>query len=234
MLELRSVNVRYGLFKAVSDLSLKIDQDEIVSVIGSNGAGKTTTLRAISGILHPESGQVVYNGQEITRLDPAEILERGISHVPEGRRVFPYLTVQENLAIGAYSRRARKKMKESVERVHNLFPRLKERMKQMACTLSGGEQQMLAIGRALMSAPSLLLLDEPSSGLAPNLVVMVFEKIAETNREGVSVLLVEQHAREALELADRAYVLETGHLAMEGTGEDLLKDERVKKAYLGI
>jgi branched-chain amino acid transport system ATP-binding protein len=173
-------------------------------------------------------------GQEITKLDPAEIVERGISHVPEGRRVFPYLTVEENLAIGAYSPRARKRMKESMMLIHNLFPRLKERMKQMAVTLSGGEQQMLAIGRALMSAPSLLMLDEPSSGLAPNLVSMVFEKIAETNKEGVSILLVEQHAREALELANRGYVLETGHLALEGTGEDLLKDERVRKAYLGI
>jgi len=228
------VNVRYGLFKAVSDLSLKIDKNEIVSVIGSNGAGKTTTLRTISGILHPESGQVIYMGQEISRLDPAEIVERGISHVPEGRRVFPYLTVEENLAMGAYSPRARKKMKESMGLVHNLFPRLKERMKQMACTLSGGEQQMLAIGRALMSAPSLLMLDEPSSGLAPNLVSLVFEKIAETNKEGVSILLVEQHAREALELANRAYVLETGHLTLEGKGEDLLKDERVRKAYLGL
>ena len=234
MLELRSVNVRYGLFKAVSDLSLKIDKNEIVSVIGSNGAGKTTTLRTISGILHPESGQVIYMGQEISKLDPAEIVERGISHVPEGRRVFPYLTVEENLAMGAYSPRARKKMKESMGLVHNLFPRLKERMKQMACTLSGGEQQMLAIGRALMSAPSLLMLDEPSSGLAPNLVTMVFEKIAETNKEGVAILLVEQHAREALELANRAYVLETGHLTLEGKGEDLLKDERVRKAYLGL
>jgi branched-chain amino acid transport system ATP-binding protein len=228
------VNVRYGLFKAVSDLSLKIDKNEIVSVIGSNGAGKTTTLRTISGILHPESGQVIYMGQEISKLDPAEIVERGISHVPEGRRVFPYLTVEENLAMGAYSPRARKKMKESMRLVHNLFPRLKERMKQMACTLSGGEQQMLAIGRALMSAPSLLMLDEPSSGLAPNLVTMVFEKIAETNKEGVSILLVEQHAREALELANRAYVLETGHLTLEGKGEDLLNDERVRKAYLGL
>jgi len=228
------VNVCYGLFKAVSDLSLKIDKNEIVSVIGSNGAGKTSTLRAISGLLHPESGQVIYMGQEITKLDPAEIVERGISHVPEGRRVFPYLTVEENLAIGAYSPRARKRMKESMVLIHNLFPRLKERMKQMAVTLSGGEQQMLAIGRALMSAPSLLMLDEPSSGLAPNLVSMVFEKIAETNKEGVSILLVEQHAREALELANRGYVLETGHLALEGTGEDLLKDERVRKAYLGI
>ena len=234
MLELHSVNVRYGLFQAVSDLSLKIDRDEIISVIGSNGAGKTTTLRAISGILHPVSGQIVYMGQEITGQDPAQIVERGISHVPEGRRVFPYLTVEENLAIGAYTRRARKKMKESMERVHNLFPRLKERMNQMAVTLSGGEQQMLAIGRALMSAPSLLMLDEPSSGLAPNLVAMVFEKIEETNKDGVSILLVEQHAREALELADRGYVLETGRLMIEGTGEDLLKDERVKKAYLGI
>jgi len=234
LLELRSVNVRYGLFKAVSDLSLKIDKNEIVSVIGSNGAGKTTTLRTISGILHPESGQVIYMGQEISRLDPAEIVERGISHVPEGRRVFPYLTVEENLAMGAYSPRARKKMKESMGLVHNLFPRLKERMKQMACTLSGGEQQMLAIGRALMSAPSLLMLDEPSSGLAPNLVTMVFEKIAETNKEGVAILLVEQHAREALELANRGYVLETGHLTLEGKGEDLLKDERVRKAYLGL
>ena len=228
------MNVCYGLFKAVSDLSLKIDKNEIVSVIGSNGAGKTSTLRAISGLLHPESGQVIYMGQEITKLDPAEIVERGISHVPEGRRVFPYLTVEENLAIGAYSPRARKRMKESMVLIHNLFPRLKERMKQMAVTLSGGEQQMLAIGRALMSAPSLLMLDEPSSGLAPNLVSMVFEKIAETNKEGVSILLVEQHAREALELANRGYVLETGHLALEGTGEDLLKDERVRKAYLGI
>ena len=228
------MNVRYGLFKAVSDLSLKIDKNEIVSVIGSNGAGKTTTLRTISGILHPESGQVIYMGQEISKLDPAEIVERGISHVPEGRRVFPYLTVEENLAMGAYSPRARKKMKESMGLVHNLFPRLKERMKQMACTLSGGEQQMLAIGRALMSAPSLLMLDEPSSGLAPNLVTMVFEKIAETNKEGVAILLVEQHAREALELANRGYVLETGHLTLEGKGEDLLKDERVRKAYLGL
>jgi branched-chain amino acid transport system ATP-binding protein len=228
------VNVSYGLFKAVSDLSLKVDKGEIVSIIGSNGAGKTTMLKTISGILRPRSGKIVYMGREITGLDPADIVECGIAHVPEGRRVFPYLTVKENLAIGAYSKRARNKMKQSEELVHNLFPRLKERSNQMAITLSGGEQQMLAIGRALMSTPSLLMLDEPSSGLAPNLVDMVFQKIEEMNKEGVSVLLVEQHAKEALELADRAYVLETGHLVIQGSGEELLKDQRVQKAYLGI
>jgi branched-chain amino acid transport system ATP-binding protein len=234
MLEVKAISVYYGMFRAISDVSLTVSKGEIVSVVGSNGAGKTTTLKTISGVLRPKSGEMSYEGKHIHDLDPAEIVEMGVAHVPEGRRIFPYMTVEENLAVGAYTKRSRAAKKDTLESVYGLFPRLKERRTQMAYTLSGGEQQMLVIGRALMSKPSLLMLDEPSLGLAPNLVDMVFEKIEQAHNEGVSILLVEQHVREALELADRAYVLETGHVVMEGPSKELLEDNQIKKAYLGI
>jgi len=234
MLQVKSINVFYGSMQALWNVSIEVKKGEIVAIIGSNGAGKTTTLMTISGILRPKPGEIYFNGTRIDSLEPFQIVDLGISHVPEGRRVFPYMTVLENLLIGAYTPRAKKRIKDSLEFVFNLFPRLKERKKQLANTLSGGEQQMLAIGRGLMASPSLLMLDEPSLGLAPNLVDAIFDVIEQIRKEGVTILLVEQNVREALEIADRAYVLETGKIVMEGKAKELLEDERIKKAYLGI
>jgi branched-chain amino acid transport system ATP-binding protein len=213
---------------------MEIKEGEIVSLIGSNGAGKSTTLGSIAGLVHSQSGTISFKEQDITNIAPHKVVKLGISLSPEGREVFPALTVQENLRLGAYIKSNKARVNESFTRVYDLFPRLKERIKQTAGTLSGGEQQMLAIGRALMSEPELLLLDEPSLGLAPNLVIMIFELIQSINKQGTTILLIEQNANMALSISHRAYVMETGNITMSGNSSDLAIDPRVKKAYLGI
>jgi branched-chain amino acid transport system ATP-binding protein len=234
LLEVNNIDVFYGEVPVLRNVSLKVNEGEIIAIIGSNGAGKTTILKTISGILCPATGNIKFLGKNIEKLPPHRIVELGISHVMEGRRLFPYMSVLENLELGTYTKRARKKIKNNLELVFNLFPVLKERKKQMAKTLSGGEQQMLAIARALMSSPKLLLLDEPSLGLAPNVVIKVFETLKEINNHGVTILLVEQNVAHALRLASRAYVLETGRITLEGEGENLLHNDYVKIAFLGI
>lgn len=233
VLRLEDVNVHYGAIWALKGINLTVGEGEIISLIGANGAGKTTTLRAISGIVRATSGRIIFRGEDITRVAAHDIVKRGIAQVPEGRRVFANLTVIENLEMGAYIRNDKQGIKEDLERVLERFPRLKERRNQIAGTLSGGEQQMLAIGRALMTRPSLMLLDEPSMGLAPLLVKEIFAIIEEINREGTTILLVEQNARMALQIAERAYVLETGRIVLEGPAKELSRREEVKKAYLG-
>lgn len=231
MLKLENIHTFYGPIEALKGVDIEIRQGEIVCIIGNNGAGKSTTLMTISGILKPRSGTIAFGGERITGVPPYRIVRMGISQVPEGRRIFPKLTVRENLEMGAFPIRGDKKA--SLEFVYNLFPVLKDRHMQLGGTLSGGEQQMLAIGRALMSRPKLLLLDEPSLGLAPIIASKIFKTIREINREGVTILLVEQNARAAMKLSGRGYVLENGRVALEGTSEDLLSDEQVRKAYLG-
>jgi branched-chain amino acid transport system ATP-binding protein len=231
MLEVGDIEVRYGAIKALKGVSFTVNEGEIVALLGANGAGKTTTQRTVSGMLRPVAGHVVYEGRRIDGIPAHEVIRLGICHVPEGRHVFPRMTVAENLDMGAF--RFRDVDQADLERVLTLFPRLKERLKQQAGTLSGGEQQMLAIGRALMGKPRLLLLDEPSMGLAPLVVAQIFEIIREINQGGVTVLLVEQNAAQALALADRGYVLETGEIVLEGTGQELLADDRIRAAYLG-
>jgi branched-chain amino acid transport system ATP-binding protein len=233
LLELENVDVFYGRVQALRRVGLEVNQGEVVALIGSNGAGKTTTLRTISGLLHPAGGRIVFNGQDITQTPANRIVGLGIGHSPEGRRLFPRLTVLDNLLMGAYARRDRNGIAEDMTRVYDLFPRLHERQRQVAGTLSGGEQQMLAIGRALMGRPKLLMLDEPSLGLAPILVETIFSIIRDINGQGIPVLLVEQNAHMALEVAHRAYVLETGVMVQTGTGQELLRSEEVQKAYLG-
>jgi branched-chain amino acid transport system ATP-binding protein len=233
MLELKDIRTFYGPIEALKGITLKINQGEIVCLIGSNGAGKSTALMTISGILKPGAGTISFIGSDISNMPPHSIVEMGISHVPEGRRIFPKFTVKENLEIGAYSRHRDHGLKARMIKVYDLFPVLKEREKQLGGTLSGGEQQMLAISRALMSHPKLLLLDEPSLGLAPIIVSRIFKAIKEINQDGVTILLVEQNANAALNLSDRAYVLENGRIKMHGEGKDLLNSEEVKKAYLG-
>ena len=233
MLEVDKINVFYGDLQALWDVSFEVHEGEKVVIVGANGAGKTTTLRTISGLLKPRSGQIRFLGQRIDGLPPHKIVELGIAHVPEGRRIFPRMTVMENLEMGAYTKRAREKLDDTLEWVFSIFPRLKERRDQIAGTMSGGERQMLAIARGLMSRPKLLMLDEPSLGLAPKLVLKVFEVIQRISEEGVTILLVEQNARLALKFAQRGYVLETGNVVMEGKASDLLNDPNVKKAYLG-
>ena len=233
MLKIDNLVVSYGPINALKGISLSVEQGEIVTLIGSNGAGKSTTLSAITGLVRAQSGSIRFMGEDITRAAPHRIISRGISISPEGREVFPALTVQENLRLGAYSRKDKEGIQAAYDRVYQLFPRLKERMGQTAGTLSGGEQQMLAIGRALMSEPKLLLLDEPSMGLAPNLVLMIFDLIESINKQGTTILLIEQNANMALSVADRAYVLETGTIAIEGEARALLQDDRVRSAYLG-
>ncbi|MFX0196300.1 MAG: ABC transporter ATP-binding protein [Candidatus Hodarchaeota archaeon] len=234
MLNVDSINVFYEDLQALWDVSFSVDEGTLVAIVGSNGAGKTTTLQTVSGLLQPASGTIELLGNKIDDLSPHQILQRGISHVPEGRRLFPHLTVLENLEIGAYTSKARKKADDTMEWMFQLFPILKERRKQLAETLSGGEQQMLAIARGLMSRPKLLTLDEPSLGLAPYLVEEVFQTLEELNNQGVTILLVEQNVFSALELAHNAYVLETGRIILEGDGEKLLENDYVKKAFLGI
>jgi branched-chain amino acid transport system ATP-binding protein len=235
MLTLTNIHTFYGPIEALKGINIEVKQGEIVCLIGSNGAGKSTTLMTISGILKPSSGSIQFEGKTINGIPPHRIVKMGISQVPEGRRIFPKLTVKENLEMGAYTKFKVQslKFKVQLDKIYELFPVLKERHKQLGGTLSGGEQQMLAIGRALMSSPKLLLLDEPSLGLAPIIVSKIFKTIKEVNREGVTVLLVEQNARAALKLSNRGYVLENGKIILEGKGEDLLSNEQVKKAYLG-
>ena len=233
MLEVKNLHVSYGGIRALRGVSLEVPDGKIVTLIGANGAGKSTLLRSISGLVKAESGSVLYNGDEILGKPINKILERGIAMVPEGRRVFTNLSVLENLKIGAYLRNDKAGIQKDIEWVYELFPRLQERSWQMAGTLSGGEQQMLAVGRALMSRPKLMMMDEPSLGLAPLVVKGIFEIIREINRQGVTVLLIEQNANMALKTADLAYVLETGEITLRGTGAELLTNEAVKRAYLG-
>lgn len=233
MLTVRDLHVYYGNVHALKGISLDVEEGEIVTLLGANGAGKSTTLRTISGLLRPQQGAIRFQDTLLNNVSAHHIVDMGISHAPEGRKVFTTLTVQENLNMGAYSRNDKQGIEESRQRVFRLFPRLEERQKQIAGTLSGGEQQMLAIGRALMSRPKILMLDEPSLGLAPMLVRAISDTIREINQQGLTILLVEQNARVALRLADRAYVLETGQVALSGTANELLRSERVRKAYLG-
>ncbi|NCS25026.1 MAG: ABC transporter ATP-binding protein [Microcystis aeruginosa BS13-02] len=233
MLEISDLSVNYGGIKALQQVSLRVETGEIVTLIGANGAGKTTTLKTISRILTAKTGRIIYQGQDITHLPPHEIVKRGIAHSPEGRRILARQTVLTNLQLGAYTRSDRLGVKSDIEEQWQLFPRLSERREQLAGTLSGGEQQMLAIARALMSRPKLLLLDEPSLGLAPQIVREIFSIIRKLNESGVTILLVEQNANLALETANRGYVLAAGRLTIAGKAGDLLKDERVKQAYLG-
>jgi len=233
ILELKDVNTYYGMIHAVKGISMKINKGEIVALIGSNGSGKSTTLNTIAGLLKPKKGEIFYEGKTLHNSSAAEIVKRGICLSPEGREVFPEFSVQDNLRLGAFTRKDKAKILQDYEKVYSLFPRLAERKTQVAKTLSGGEQQMLAIGRALMSNPRVLLLDEPSLGLSPNLVMLIFDLIKDIKKLGVTILLVEQNAKMALKTADRAYVLETGRISLEGTGAQLLLDDNVRKAYLG-
>jgi branched-chain amino acid transport system ATP-binding protein len=234
LLELKDVTLLYGRIEALHGISLTVGQGEIVALIGANGAGKSTTMRAISGLRPVAQGSIVFDGQDITKLRADLRVVRGVSQSPEGRGIFPGMTVRENLEMGAYTRRVRAEINQDLDRAFTLFPRLKEREKQVGGTLSGGEQQMLAVGRALMSRPMLLLLDEPSMGLAPMLIQQIFDIIVEINQQGTTVLLVEQNAQQALSRAHRAYVLETGRIVKSGTGAELLHDPTVKDAYLGV
>ena len=233
MLKVENLKVQYGMIEAIKGISFEVGDSEIVTLIGANGAGKTTTMHAISGLIKPSSGSITLDGKELTKTPPHTIVELGLAQVPEGRRVFAQQTVEENLILGAYARKDKDAVGKDMEEVYTLFPRLKERRTQTAGTLSGGEQQMLAMGRALMAKPSIVLMDEPSMGLSPLLVSEIFRIIEEINDKGTTVLLVEQNAKRALAIADRAYVLETGHITLSGTGRELANDERVKKAYLG-
>ena len=234
MLKIENLNCYYDHIHAIKNLSLTVNEGEIVSLIGSNGAGKTTTLSAITGLINQKDGKIIFNGTEVINKPAYEIVKLGISLSPEGREVFPALTVEENLKLGAYTRVDKSEIQESFSYVYKLFPRLRERMKQQAGTLSGGEQQMLAIARALMTRPKLLLLDEPSLGLAPNIVLEVFEVIKEINKQGMTVLLIEQNANMALKISNRAYVLENGKVTLEDEAIKLLNDPKVKEAYLGF
>lgn len=233
MLKLENVNAYYGTVHALKDINFHIDEGEIVVLIGANGAGKTTTLKTISGILKPKTGKIYFQGKDVNSYIPPDIVKLGISHVPEGRRIFPKMTVMENLEMGAFTRKDKSGIKEDYDNIFSRFPILHERRNQLSGTLSGGEQQMLAMGRALMSRPRLLLLDEPSMGLAPLIVKEIFEIIKDINKSGTTILLVEQNANMALKCANRAYVIRTGAIEIEGTAEELLNDERIKKAYLG-
>jgi branched-chain amino acid transport system ATP-binding protein len=234
LLEVSGIDVFYGRVQAVRRASLEVDKGEVVALIGSNGAGKTTTLRTISGLIHPVNGKITFDGKDITRMEPQKIVNLGVCQSPEGRRLFARMTVLDNLKMGAYTRRNAGEVKKDMDRVFELFPRLKERLHQIAGTLSGGEQQMCAMGRALMAKPKLLMLDEPSLGLSPILVETIFSIVREINAQGTPVLLVEQNATKALEVAHRGYVLETGVIVQTGTGKELLASEDVQRAYLGM
>ncbi|MDR6612965.1 branched-chain amino acid transport system ATP-binding protein [Leifsonia sp. 1010] len=234
LLELKNISVSYGRIEAIHDMSFSVDEGEIVSLIGANGAGKSTTMKTISGILNPSKGSILFDGEDITKMKAHIRVVRGISQAPEGRGIFPGMTVMENLDMGAFGRKDRSKMGEDFDRVFALFPRLAERKTQVGGTMSGGEQQMLAIGRALMSNPRLLLLDEPSMGLAPQFIRQIFSIVTEINKQGTTVLLVEQNANQALARANRGFVLETGVITRAGTGKELLADPAIKEAYLGV
>lgn len=233
LLEVKGLEVYYGVIQALKGIDFEVNEGEIVTLIGANGAGKTTTMQSVIGLIPPKAGTVSFEGKEITHLPCHKIVSLGMSQVPEGRRVFQELTVYQNLLMGAYIQKDKKAIKEDIEKIYARFPRLEERKNQIAGTLSGGEQQMLAMGRALMSRPKLLMLDEPSMGLSPLLVDEVFTIIKDLNKEGTTVLLVEQNAGKSLAISDRAYVLENGRIVLSGTGEELLQSEEVKKAYLG-
>ena len=232
ILQLANIDTYYGGIQALKGISLHVDAGEIVTLIGSNGAGKSTTLKTISGQVKPKSGTILYNGEDITSKAPHETALSGVAHVPEGRRIFPKLTVKENLEMGAFSVKDKNVVKERMERVFHYFPRIKERLSQQGGTMSGGEQQMLAIGRALMMKPKILMLDEPSMGLAPIIVEQIFEIIKELNNEGITILLVEQNAFQALNIADRAYVIQNGEITLSGLGKDLIDNDHIKEAYL--
>lgn len=233
MLSVNNLHVSYGAIKAIKGISLEVKDGELVSLIGANGAGKTTTLHTISGLTKAAAGEILLDGTDLQKVSPEKIIKLGMAHVPEGRHVFAQMTVLENLYMGAYSMKDKNLINENLERVYQHFPRLKERGRQLAGTLSGGEQQMLATGRALMTNPKVLLMDEPSMGLSPLLVGEIFNIIEELHSAGITILLVEQNAKMALSVSDRAYVLENGRISMEGNAKELLNDERVKKAYLG-
>lgn len=233
MLKVSNLHVAYGKINALKGISLEVHKGEVVTLIGSNGAGKSTLLKTISGLVRPKTGSITFEGEEITKISPDAVVGRGIAHVPEGRRIFTNLTVMENLKAGAYLRRDKEQLQTDYEEMFALFPILKERKEQMAGTLSGGEQQMLALSRALLSKPKLIILDEPSLGLAPLIVDLVFDVIEKVRKTGITILLVEQNAHLALEIAQRAYVLETGEIKLSGQSESLLKDQRVIEAYLG-
>ena len=233
MLEVKNLKVHYGVIQAIKGISFEVNEGEVIALIGANGAGKTTTLQTITGMLKPSEGEILFEGQDIVKVPGHKIVSMGMAHVPEGRRVFAELSVYENLKLGAYTRKDKNEIAESLAKVYKSFPRLEERKNQLAGTLSGGEQQMLAMGRALMSKPKIILMDEPSMGLSPIFVNEIFDIIREVSESGTTVLLVEQNAKKALSIADRAYVLETGRITLEGKASDLLHDESVQKAYLG-
>ena len=233
LLEVSDLKVYYGVIQAIKGISFEVNQGEVVALIGANGAGKTTTLHTVSGLLPAKEGKIIFDGKDISKVPAHKIVSMGMAHVPEGRRIFQELSVLENLKLGAYTRKNKAEIAESIEMVYDKFPRLKERKNQVAGTLSGGEQQMLAMGRALMSKPRIILMDEPSMGLSPLLVSEIFEIIKEIRNSGTTVLLVEQNAKKALSIADRAYVLETGNITLSGDASKLINDESVKKAYLG-
>lgn len=233
MLEVKDLEVYYGMIQAIKGVSFEVNQGEVIALIGANGAGKTTILHTVTGLLAPKKGSILFEGKDITKIPAHKIVSLGMAHVPEGRRVFADLSVYENLKMGAYTRKDKEEIEKSLDRVYERFPRLKERKNQLAGTLSGGEQQMLAMGRALMSQPKIILMDEPSMGLSPILVNEIFDIIQEVSKSGTTVLLVEQNAKKALSIADRAYVLETGKIVLDGKAEALLNDDSIKKAYLG-
>ena len=233
MLEIKDLKVSYGMIQAIKGISFEVNTGEVIALIGANGAGKTTILHTITGLLNADSGSVTYEGKDITRMPGHKIVSMGIAHVPEGRRVFANMTVLQNLKLGAYTRKDKAEIAETLEMVYTRFPRLKERKNQLAGTLSGGEQQMLAMGRALMSHPQIILMDEPSMGLSPIFVNEIFDIIEEVSKSGTTVLLVEQNAKKALSIADRAYVLETGNIVLDGKASELLDNDSIKKAYLG-
>ena len=233
MLEVKDLEVYYGMIQAIKGISFEVNQGEVIALIGANGAGKTTTLQTITGMIPSKKGSITFNGVDITKVPGHKIVPMGMAHVPEGRRVFAQLSVLDNLKLGAYTRSDQKEIQESLQMVYRHFPRLEERKNQMAGTLSGGEQQMLAMGRALMSKPSIVLMDEPSMGLSPIFVTEICSIIQEISKEGTTVLLVEQNAKKALSIADRGYVLETGKIVLFGDAKDLMNDESIKKAYLG-
>ncbi len=233
MLEVKDLQVYYGMIQAIKGVSFHVDEGEVVALIGANGAGKTTILHTVSGLLTPKEGSVIFEGKDIVKIPGHKIVSMGMAHVPEGRRVFAQLSVLQNLKMGAYTRKDKNEIQQTLRTVFDRFPRLEERQNQMAGTLSGGEQQMLAMGRALMSHPKILLMDEPSMGLSPIFVNEIFDIIQKVSKSGTTVLLVEQNAKKALSIADRAYVLETGRIVLEGRANDLLNDDSVKKAYLG-
>lgn len=233
MLEVKNLHVHYGVIEAIKGIDFEVNKGEVIALIGANGAGKTTTLHTVSGLIKPSEGTVLFEGKDIVKIPGHKIVSLGMAHVPEGRRVFAQLSVYENLLMGAYTRKDKEEIHNSLQVVYDRFPRLEERKNQMAGTLSGGEQQMLAMGRALMSNPGIILMDEPSMGLSPIFVNEIFDIIQKVSEAGTTVLLVEQNAKKALSIADRAYVLETGKIVLEGKAEELMNDDSVKKAYLG-